>query len=137
MPKRIRDRPLTTAVLSIVLLQETQRAGRRLSVGEKLKAAKTASDVVGFVVELAIAHANGAGSDGDWPTQLEYAAYWKITDRTAQRRWKLYREVMRDAGLSEDPYVLAKALFAEYSRRLADADASVTWEAKGSLLSVA
>jgi hypothetical protein len=134
MVKRIRDRPIATAVLAIVVAQETERAGGRLSVAEKFRAAKTASDVFGVPVELAIAHANGAGSDGEWPTQQEYAAYWKVTERTAQRRWKLYREVMRDAGLDPSPYVLAKALFAEYSSRLADGDGSVAWEAPGSLL---
>lgn len=132
--KKIGDRPLASAVLAIVVEQEKQRNGGRLSISQKLAAAKTAADVVDFVVGLAIAHVRGAGADGQWPNQVEYAAYWGITERTAQRRWALYRHVF---GEDAEPRVLAKALVAEQAPRLADDDTAlaVGWEASGELLS--
>jgi hypothetical protein len=50
-----------------------------------------------------------------YPTQAEYAEYWKITDRTAQREWALFRRAFPE---EESPERLAQWLRAEMSKRI-------------------
>jgi hypothetical protein len=99
-----------------------------------LKLTRRAVEVVEIPLMLAIAHANGAGTDDEWPTQIEYAEFWKVTERTARRQWALYRTVF---GPDADPYVLAKLMYAEYSARIRKRDFTVAFQAPASLLAAA
>jgi hypothetical protein len=81
----------------------------------RVKAYKVAADVLRLPVGLAIAYRRGAGEDGRWPTQGQYASYWAITDRTAQREWERYREIF---GEDADPQYLARQLDDAYGLRL-------------------
>lgn len=98
-----------------------------------LKAYKVASDALQLPICLAIAQVKGAAADGGWPTQSEYARFWKMTDRTAQREWALYRQVFGPDAKPED---LARQLVAEYGRRLEkdEAGPSLVMSAPASLL---
>jgi hypothetical protein len=69
----------------------------------------------------ALAHA--AHKLGRWPSQQEYAEYWKITDRTAQREWARFREVFPGA---ESPDDLARYLASELGKRMANRDSAAT-----------
>jgi hypothetical protein len=66
---------------------------------------------------LAITAERGASADGGWPTQAEYAEYWKMSDRQAQREWKL---VKRAFPGEDGPDRLAKAMHANYRARLSE-----------------
>jgi hypothetical protein len=77
---------------------------------------KKAVDALSTVGCLAIA---AARSENGFPTQAEYATYWKQPARSAERDWQRFRE----AFPSEDsPERLARAVVAEYAARLAKHD---------------
>jgi|SRR5579884_3010398 len=102
----------------LTLVQVAYARARQSGAGT-LKAYKLASDAVQLPVCLAIAQVKGAAADGGWPTQAEYARFWGLTDRTAQREWARYREVF---GPDARPEELARQLVAEYGRRLAEGE---------------
>lgn len=52
-----------------------------------------------------------------WPTQAEYAAFWKISERSAQREWALFR---RGFPTEESPERLARWLYSEVAARIED-----------------
>ena len=81
-----------------------------------IKAFKLTADALATPVALAIAQVKGAGVDV-WtqPTQAEYAAFWKLPLRTAQREWALYRHVF---GEEARPETVAARLVLDYGRRL-------------------
>jgi hypothetical protein len=82
-----------------------------------LKATKKSAEAVATFAALSMAAVNGASEDG-WPTQAEYAAYWKITERQAQREWALVRR----AFPSEDsPDRIARQLANDHRARLSRA----------------
>ncbi|MEJ7788049.1 MAG: hypothetical protein WKF96_24885 [Solirubrobacteraceae bacterium] len=54
---------------------------------------------------------------GHWPTQAEYAAHWKITDRTAQRQWARFRLAFPG---EESPDRVARLVRDEIDRRIND-----------------
>lgn len=87
---------------------------RRSGVGQ-IKAAVQGAQVVADIWALAFA----AHQLGHWPTQPEYAAFWKITDRTAQRQWARFRQAFPDES---SPDRLARWMVSELGRRMADRD---------------
>jgi len=78
---------------------------------EQARAAKRAADAVSAALALAI---SAYRNDGDY-SQGTYASYWKVTRRVAQRDWEAFREAF--PGL-DSPEPLARAIVAEYGRRL-------------------
>ncbi len=66
--------------------------------------------VGGYVLQGACTH-----KIGHYPTQLEYANYWDITDRTAQREWALFRRAFPQ---EESPERLARWVLSEMSGRI-------------------
>jgi hypothetical protein len=130
MARRNGNQSLAGAIVRLALAGELERNGK-LTMRAKLRAANEASLVVLLPVQLAMAHAGDAGTDGAWPTQQEYAVWWKVTERTAQREWARYRQLL---GAEADPYALAKAIYAEYSTRLRERDLSVAYDAPETLL---
>ena len=81
-----------------------------------LKATKKASEAVTTAACLAIAASKGAGRDG-WPTQAEYASWWRISERQAQREWQLFKLAFPTEH--DGPDRIARWLLAEYASRLA------------------
>jgi hypothetical protein len=96
----------------------------------RVEATKRAADVLTTAACLAIAFESGAGVDGAWPTQREYAAYWKRTDRSAQREWAEFRKAFPG---SDGPDALAKELHALYRHQLRDVGPGVVLSAPGDL----
>jgi hypothetical protein len=78
-----------------------------------LKAMKKAAEALAVPVCLAIAAERGAGGDG-WPTQMEYAKYWKLSDRQAQRDWQIFKRAFPG---EDDPHRIARAIVADYELR--------------------
>lgn len=82
-----------------------------------------ASEALSTAVALAVAYRSGAGADGAWPTQAEYAAFCEVDVRTAQREWRVFREAFPG---EKDPRRLAELLAREYGRRLEDRGAMLS-----------
>jgi hypothetical protein len=82
----------------------------------RIRAMKKASEALTTLSCLAIA---ASRSENGFPTQAEYAAYWKQTERSAQRDWQRFREAFPS---EESPERLARWLVSEYGRRLAEHD---------------
>jgi hypothetical protein len=55
-----------------------------------------------------------------WPTQAEYAELAGINERTAQRQWASFRQAFPQ---EESPERFARAVYAEFGRRVADRSA--------------
>jgi hypothetical protein len=138
-----RSKEPTFVGLVVTRLIEQDAAASGTAVPEKvgrihvLKQMQRATKVVEVPVMLAIAHADGAGTGDEWPTQAEYAEWWGFDLRTAQRQWALYRQVLGDEA---DPLVVAKAIHNEYTARLRKREAVTlvldvpAWLFDGSLL---
>lgn len=86
-------------------------------IGGTLKASEKASEILTTAACLAIATHRGAADDGGWPTQAEYARYWKISERQAQREWAVFKQ-----AFGETPDRLARFLVTEYCGRVATED---------------
>lgn len=97
------------------------RSGYGNGLGGTLKASKKASEALTTAACLAIAAHRGAAADGGWPSQAEYAIYWKISERQAQREWAVFKQAFPG---EESPDRLAKLLVNEYRARVASADPS-------------
>lgn len=94
-----------------------------------VRAMKGAADALTTAGALAIA---AVRSENGFPTQAEYAAYWKQSERSAQREWERFRKAFPQ---EEGPERLAKLLVAEYSRRLAEReDPSIAFALPASVL---
>lgn len=97
-----------------------------------IKATITASRVLANT--WALAYAAHELNLGRWPTQVEYAAYWKMPERTAQREWALFRQAFPG---EESPDRLARHIAAELGKRIAQrettAAAALTLPAPGAL----
>lgn len=78
-----------------------------------MRATVNAGKVCTTIVALAIA----ARDVGHWPTQAEYADYWKQSLRSAQREWALFHRAFPE---EKSPDRIAQRLFAEMSARLDD-----------------
>jgi hypothetical protein len=111
-PKVSRDSLIGVATLKAI--EPVVNAGKKPGARDWMRASKLAAQAVLLPVQLAIANAHGAGADG-WPTQQEYAAWWKISERSAQREWAEFRQVF---GAEADPYDLAQRIAANYGARL-------------------
>lgn len=119
----------TTPTLAEVAVTNLRNSG----VGP-IASVKKASDALGTAVALAIAALRGAATDGGWPTQAEYATYWKITERTAQREWALFRQAFPN---ETSPDRLARWLTVEYRRRLEQGDTSLVLSLPADALALA
>lgn len=106
-------------------LAEVAYVNLRLEFGEglggTLKASKKASEALTTAACLAIAAHRGAAEDGGWPSQAEYARYWKISERQAQREWAVFKQAF---PREDSPERLAKILMTEYRSRVASDDPS-------------
>jgi hypothetical protein len=122
--KEPREPTLVHHVIARLIEQDAAAAGTAVPehVGriQVLKQMQRATKVVEVPVMLAIAHADGAGTGDEWPTQSEYAEWWGFDLRTAQRQWALYHQVL---GEDADPREVAKAIHDKYSARLRKRDA--------------
>jgi hypothetical protein len=85
----------------------------------RIKALKNAGAVGTTVCSLAIA----ARKLDHWPTQTEYAAYWKISERKAQQEWALFRRAFPG---EESPDRIARWLHNELGRRVEEKTAPLT-----------
>lgn len=113
-------------------LIEVAFANLRAQGYSTIRAVKAASDALTTVGALAIAAAH---SDNGFPTQAEYAAYWKQSERSAQREWRRFKDAFPG---EEGPERLARLLVAEYSRRLAEReDPSIAFSLPASLVAAA
>lgn len=79
----------------------------------RIRAMKKASEALTTVSCLAIA---ASRSENGFPTQAEYAAYWKLSERSAQREWDLFRKAFPG---EDSPERLARLVVSEYAARLA------------------
>ena len=58
-----------------------------------------------------------------WPTQAEYADYWRISERSAQREWAVFREAFPG---EDSPERLARWLLSEVSSHIEDQSSALT-----------
>lgn len=78
-----------------------------------MRATVNAGKICTTIVALAIA----ARDLQHWPTQAEYADYWKQSLRSAQREWALFHRAFPE---EKSPDRIAQRLFAEMQARLDD-----------------
>ena len=133
---RSKEPTLVALVVARLIEQDALAAGKdvpeRVGRIQVLKQIQRATKIVEVPVMLAIAHANGAGTGDEWPTQAEYAEFWGFDLRTAQRQWALYRDVL---GPEAEPLAVAKAIHNDYTARLRKRDAvTVVLDVPASLL---
>ena len=89
---------------------------------EALKAVKRGADVMTTAWCLAIA---GRRSENGWPSQADYAAFWGIDERSAQREWHFWREVFGNPDVFGDQLDIndvAQRLVAEFGATLDKAE---------------
>lgn len=86
-----------------------------------LKAMKASADACATVACLAIAGHKALSEGRDWPTQREYAEYWKIPERTAQKQWADWRKAFSFLD-EQTPDRMARAVTNEYQGQLAKAE---------------
>jgi Txe/YoeB family toxin of Txe-Axe toxin-antitoxin module len=92
-----------------------------------VRAMKAAADALAIAGALAIA----ATQQDGFPTQAEYANYWKQSERSAQRDWERFRKAFPG---EDGPERLARALVTDYSRRLSHQDPSVAFAMPATVL---
>jgi hypothetical protein len=117
MGKRMKASPTLAEVATRNLLAAREASGKtRLSMREQFKCAKLAADAVATIACLAIT-AEALGRDrSTWPTQQEYADFWKVNVRHAQRQWALVKQAFPG---EDGPDRLAQHLWANWRRDLA------------------
>ena len=99
-------------------LAEVAAANLQASGRGQIKAMVEAGKAIGIVAALCVC---AQRTDGDWPSQRDYAAYWDMTERTAQREWAL----VRAAFPGEDgPDRIARAVYAEAGKRISSSPAT-------------
>lgn len=86
-------------------------------IASQLKATKRGASAAVTVACLAIAAINDAAQDGGWPTQADYAEYWRRDLRHTQREWALVREAFPG---EDGPDRLARIIALDYRQRLAE-----------------
>ena len=92
------------------------------AAGEKrIKAMRHAADACATI--WALAYANYKLDLGRWPTQAEYAEYWNISERSAQREWANFRNAF---PTEEDPEGLARWFTSEVAARIEDRSTALT-----------
>jgi hypothetical protein len=82
----------------------------------RIRAMKKASEALTTLSCLAIA---ASRSENGFPTQADYAKFWKQTERSAQRDWQRFREAFPS---EESPERLARWLVSEHGPLLAKRD---------------
>jgi hypothetical protein len=92
----------------------------------RMKALKNAANIVTTVCALAMT----ARALDHWPTQTEYAAYWKISERKAQEEWALFR---RAFPREDSPDRIAQWVYAQVGRRIEEKTAPLWVPAPPSL----
>jgi hypothetical protein len=97
------------------LLEASYLSARQQGLGP-VQAVRYGGDAITLAVSLAVAQIRGVGEDGGWPTQVEYAGEFGMTERNAQREWARYRQVF---GPQADPRELAGALLGVFPAQLA------------------
>lgn len=115
MPRPKRQQ--TLAELAYINLRSDFGGG----LGGTIKASKKASEALTTVACLAIAAHRGAAENGGWPSQAEYARYWKISERQAQREWAVFKQAFPG---EDSPERVAKILVNDYRARVASEDPS-------------
>lgn len=78
-----------------------------------LRAMKHAANAIEPICKLAIAR----HELGRWPSQVEYAEHWKISERRAQRDWADFRRAFPD---EQNPERVARWLYSELDARVKD-----------------
>jgi len=112
-----RDLPLTA-----VAFLNLQHAG----VG-RLKAMRRSADACATIWAFAyVKHKTDT-----WPTQAEYADYWRISERSAQREWAVFREAFPG---EDSPERLARWMLSEMSARIEDQSSALTVTAPADLI---
>jgi len=96
-------------------LADVALANLRSSGMGTVRAYASAGKALATVAALAIA----AAEHDEWPTQAEYAAHWKITERTAQREWALFRQAFPG---EQTPDAFAQLIAAQRAKQLATRD---------------
>jgi len=111
------------SLLAFAFMNVEAAAGRQLS-GHSLKSfrsMKIAADAVEPIWALAFARSKL----GTWPNQAEYAVFWKISERSAQREWAAFRLGFPD---EDSPQRLAEWLYGQVAERIADKSTALTVE---------
>jgi len=108
-----RDRPRTLADVAFANLRSRGRG--------TWKAHLQSAQALATVGKLAMAAHAGAGANG-WPTQVEYADHWGVSERTAQREWHLFGEAFAVPPERVDGELerMARWVLSEYAGRLED-----------------
>ena len=112
------------------LIEVAARVARG-KTGSRVKGMKLAADALVLPVMLAEAKQKGAAGGDGWPTQGEFAEYWQMNRRTAERYWARYRELFGEAA---DPKDLAAAILVDYADRVARGEQAFVYSAPGRLL---
>jgi len=60
---------------------------------------------------------------GHYPTQAEYADEWKVSERSVQREWALFKQAFPG---EESPERLARWMLSEINRRIEDSSTALT-----------
>jgi hypothetical protein len=131
MPRFPPTRDSLIGVATLRAITPAAEGGRKPGVRDWMRASKLAAQAVTLPVMLAIAHEQGAGTDGGWPTQLEYAEWFRMSERSAQREWATFRRVF---GPEVDVYDVAQRIYANYRVRLREQDASVAYDVPAALV---
>lgn len=109
---------------TIAFLNIEAAAGREKTSIRSLKSfrsMKAAADAVEPIWGLAMARSKL----GTWPNQAEYAEFWEISERSAQREWAAFR---RGFPNEESPERLARWLYSEVSEKISNKSAALTVE---------
>ena len=131
---RTKEPTLLADIMARLIVQDAEARGvePRARLTAQLRLSRRAIEVAQIPIQLAIAHADGAGTGNAWPTQVEYATYWSVTERTAQRQWALFRSVF-----GGDPYPLAEHIYTRYSASVRNRELSIAFDMPASLLAAA
>lgn len=100
-------------------LAEHAAANLQASGMGQIKSVVKAAQACSHVWALAIC----AHKLGRWPTQTEYAEWWKITDRSVQREWALVRQAFPG---EESPERLARWVLSEVSSRIEEPSSALS-----------
>jgi hypothetical protein len=95
-------------------LQEVAYRNLQAAGYGRMRAMKKAAEACTTIGCLAIA---AARSEDGFPTQEDYAAYWKQSYRSVQRDWARFREAF---PTEDGPERLARHVVSEFAARLAE-----------------
>jgi hypothetical protein len=106
-------------------LAEVAAQNLRVTHGYRtLPAMKAAADACATVACLAIAGHVALSEGREWPTQREYAKYWKLPQRTAEKQWADWRKAFSFLN-EQTPDRMARAVANEYQGQLRKRDATM------------